>query len=93
MVDCKYNGKRSDGVETCETFSTENYKLLQTETGIIYGSSVVDVIAGYDGEGKPYSRYHYTETDEKDEPESEEATVEEYDEALSELGVNVNDEA
>ena len=51
----------------CETYSDENYKLKQVETNIIYGSSVIDVIAGYDEQGKPYSRYHYEETDEKDE--------------------------
>lgn len=52
----------------CETYSDENYKLKQVETNIVYGSSVIDVIAGYDEQGKPYSRYTYIETDEKDEP-------------------------
>lgn len=55
-------------VDLLETYSDENYKLKQIETDVIYGSSVIDVIAGYD-EGKPYSRYTYEETDEKDEPE------------------------
>lgn len=52
----------------CETYSTENLKLKQEETGIIYGCSVIDTIAGYK-DRKPYSRFTYTETDEKDEPE------------------------
>lgn len=50
----------------CETFSTENFKLRQIETGEVYGYSVVDVIDGYDETGKPYSRFTYEETDEKD---------------------------
>ena len=56
-------------VDLCETYSDENYCLLQDETDIVYGASVVDVIAGYDDDGKPYSRYHYIETDKKDESE------------------------
>ena len=56
-------------VDLCETYSNENYCLLQYETGIVYGSSVVDVIAWYDDDGKPYSQYHYIETDKKDESE------------------------
>lgn len=58
--------------DLCRTFSTENFKLKQEETGIVYGSSVIDVIEGYDDDGKPYSRYTYTETDEKDEESEEE---------------------
>ena len=76
--------------DLCETFSTGNFKLRQTETGIIYGSEVVDIIAGFDG-GKPYSRYHYAETEEKDEPQSDEPSSEDYENALSELGVDVDD--
>ena len=56
-------------VDLCETYSDENYRLRQDETGVVYGASVVDVIAGYDDHGKPYSRYHYIETDKKDESE------------------------
>lgn len=56
----------------CNTYSTENFRLKQIETGIIYGSSVIDTIEGYDDDGKPYSRYSYIETDEKDEESEEE---------------------
>lgn len=62
----------SGKVDLCRTFSTENFKLRQEETGIVYGSSVIDVIEGYDDDGKPFSRYTYTETDEKDEESEEE---------------------
>lgn len=92
MIDRNYAGKRSDGVELVETFSTENYTLKQEETGIVYGSSVIDVIEGYFDDGKPYSRYHYAETNEKDESELEEPTAKEYDKALSELEIDINDE-
>lgn len=57
----------SGTVDLVETYSDEGYKLRQEETGIVYGCSVIDVIAGYDEQVIPYSRYHYTETDEKDE--------------------------
>lgn len=67
MVIPEYYRTRSDGVELMRSYSDENYKLRQVETDIIYGSSVIDVIAGYN-EGIPYSRYTYVETDEKDEP-------------------------
>lgn len=57
--------------DLCETYSTDGYKLLQTETGLVYGNSVVDVIEGYDSNGKPYSRYTYRETAELADDESE----------------------
>lgn len=49
--------------DLCETYSTEGYRLHQVETGITYGSSVIDVIEGFNGD-KPYSRYTYVETEE-----------------------------
>lgn len=52
-------------VDLCETFSDAGYKLLQVETGIVYGCSVIDIIDGFIG-NKPYSRFNYSETDEKD---------------------------
>ena len=52
--------------DLCRTFSKEGYKLLQTDTGVTYGYEVIDEIAGMNGE-KPFSRYHYEETDEIDE--------------------------
>lgn len=66
----------SGTVELVETYSDENYKLKQEETDRVYGSSVIDAIAGYDEENVPYSRYTYTETDEKDEPIPEEVIEE-----------------
>lgn len=48
----------ADTMDLLETYSTEGYKLLQADTGIIYGSSVID----------PLDHAHtYIETDEKDE--------------------------
>ena len=57
----------SGTIDLVETYSTEKFKLKQEETGIVYGHSVIDVIAGYDEDDVPYSRFTYTETDEKDE--------------------------
>lgn len=54
----------NENVNLCETYSTDGYKLLQRETNFVYGSSVVDVIEGYDSNGEPYSRFTYVETDE-----------------------------
>ena len=82
--------KTQDGAkDLIRTYSDENWRLKQVETDIKYGSSVIDVIAGYDKDGKPYSRYTYMETDEKDEPPApeEEATAEDYEAALERLGV------
>ena len=58
----------SGTIDLVETYSTRNLKLMQEETQTVYGHSVIDVIAGYDEDDVPYSRYHYTETDEPDEP-------------------------
>lgn len=67
MVDTREKKFATNPNLLCETFSTENYKLRQVETNTIYGSSVIDVIAGFDENGKPYSRFTYEETEEKDE--------------------------
>lgn len=56
--------------DLCETFSTENKKLLQKETGFVYGASVVDIIGGYNN-GKPYAPFTYEETGEYDVTESD----------------------
>lgn len=48
------------------TESTEGYKLLQNETGIVYGSVCVDVVS---------KNYTYTETDELDEVSTEDEYV------------------
>ena len=62
----------SGTINLVETYSDEFWKLKQTETGIIYGHSVIDTIAGYDEQDIPFSRYHYEETDQKDEDENDE---------------------
>jgi hypothetical protein len=56
----------SGTIDLIRTFSTENFKLLQNETGIVYGWEVIDAIVGYDENEHPYGRYTYTETNEKD---------------------------
>lgn len=66
MVQRRLTKDESGTINLVETYSDEDYKLRQEETGIVYGKSVVDVIAGYDEDNVPYSRYTYTETDEKD---------------------------
>ena len=55
--------------DLCNTYSTENKKLLQVETNRIFSHTVVDRIAGYDENNKPYSRFTYEETEEYDEEE------------------------
>lgn len=71
MIDRRFYARRTDGVELCETFSTENYKLKQVETDRIYGASVIDVVDGYDDDGKPYSRFTYIETETKDDEDGD----------------------
>lgn len=61
----------SGAVDLLDTYSDENWKLKQVETGKEYGHSVIDIIIGYDG-GEPYGRYTYTETDQQDEEEDDE---------------------
>ena len=53
--------------ELCEIYSDEGFKLHQEETGVIYGSSVVDALIGYDEFGEPFGKFHYIETEELDE--------------------------
>ena len=60
-----------DTINLCETYSTENYKLLQQDTGITYGKSVIDPIQGY-SDGFPYSKHTYIETDQPDTDREEE---------------------
>ena len=58
--------RETDGM--CETYSTENKKLLQYETGAIYGHYCFDVLEGYDDDGNPYCRFTYIETNIDDDP-------------------------
>ena len=59
-------------IDLCETYSTDKHKLLQVGTDILYDDIVTDIIAGYDENGNPYSRYSYIETDEFVQEEGEE---------------------
>lgn len=54
-----------------KTYSDKNFKLRQLETNIVYDSSVIDIIAGYDENNVPYSRYTYEEIDETEVLEDE----------------------
>lgn len=66
MIDTRLVKDVSGTTDLCETFTTDEDKVLkQVETGIVYGSSVIDVIAGYKDD-KPYSRYTYEEVDKQD---------------------------
>lgn len=58
---------KNDKIDLCETYSTEDYRLKQVETNVVYGKSVIDIIEGFDENNIPYSRYTYIETNEKDE--------------------------
>ena len=53
MVKKEYCSTRADGVKLYKTYSTENFKLRQVETGHIYDSAI-------DVENAPYT---YVETD------------------------------
>ena len=59
--------KTINNKDLCETFTDDNTKkLLQVETNTTYGSSVLDLIAGFNG-NKPYSRFTYQEVDKSEE--------------------------
>ena len=53
MVKKEYHSTRTDGVKLYKTYSTENFKLRQVETGYVYDSAI-------DVENAPYT---YEETD------------------------------
>lgn len=65
MVTSRYYRTRNDGIELMETYSTENKNLRQIETDTVYGTSVIDVIEGYN-DGVPYGAHTYEETNEGD---------------------------
>ena len=63
MIDTRVVKDESGMIDLCETFTDDESKVLkQIETGIIYGNSVIDVIAGFYWD-KPYSRFTYEEID------------------------------
>ena len=70
---------RSDEVKLYRTYSDEDYRILQVETGQVFDEAI-DVET---------SNYTYEETEEKTETK---ATEQDYIEALNELGVDTNEE-
>lgn len=62
----------------CETYSTLGKNLLQIETNIIYSSSVIDRLEGYNENGEPYSRFTYIE-------DNDEVTQEEIAQAIESI--------
>lgn len=92
MINIKIVKDESGTFDLCETFSTIGMKLRQLETSIVYGHSVIDVIAGYGADGKPYSRFTYEETDIPDEPSDDDPTREELKEMLNIITGGDNDE-
>ena len=59
----KYDGNPS---VLCETYSTVGKRLVQEETGFVFGEAVQDIIEGYDETGNPYSRFHYVEENQEE---------------------------
>jgi hypothetical protein len=76
MIKTRVTLNASGTKELCETYSIEGFKLKQEDTGTIYGRSVIDVIAGYDAQGFPYSKFNYVETEEYDEIEGDSSDIE-----------------
>ena len=62
MIKCDFFKKTSEGLILCRTYSTENYLLLQNETGEKY-SEAIDIAIEENGVYKP-KYYNYTETNE-----------------------------
>ena len=75
MVKKEFYKTRKDGVNLYRTYSDNNYKIKQIETGNIYDEAI-------DIENAPYT---YEETDMPIEEEN--ATEQDYLEALAKLGV------
>lgn len=81
MIRTDFFRKREDGVDLYRTYSDANVMIRKTGTEEIY-SEAIDV---------ENSGFSYTETDIPIEEESEEATIEDYQNALKELGVSIDD--
>ena len=62
MIKCEFFKKTSERLILCRTYSTENYLLLQNETGEKY-SEAIDIAIEENGVYKP-KYYTYTETNE-----------------------------
>lgn len=76
MIDTRVVKDSSGEIDLCETYSVDGFCLIQDNTNIIYGSSAIDTIEGY-FDGKPYSRFNYSETEIKDEFYAEEEVIDE----------------
>jgi hypothetical protein len=81
MIIKEFYKTREDGVNLYRAYSDEGMYIIQNETGNEY-SEAIDI------EGKAYT---YTETDKPIEVEATEATAEDYQSALEDLGVNFNE--
>lgn len=62
MIKCDFFRKTSEGLILCRTYSSENYILLQNETGQKY-SEAIDIAIEENGIYKP-KYYTYIETNE-----------------------------
>ena len=62
MIKCEFFKKTSEGLILCRTYSSENYILLQNETGEKY-IEAIDLSIRENGRSKP-KYYTYTETHE-----------------------------
>lgn len=76
MIITEFYKTRTDGVNLFRTYSNEGKKIIQNETGVVYDEAI-------DVENAPYT---YTESEEFVESE---ATAEDYESALAEMGVEV----
>lgn len=76
MIKTEYIGNR------IRHYSDNGFRILQNETGIVYDDAV-DVLP---------CKYTYTETNEPIPVETEEATEQDYLNALNELGVKTDEE-
>lgn len=83
MIQREFYRTRNDGVNLYRTYSDEGMVILQNETGVEYDEAI-DV---------EDALYTYSETDKPIESGNvNEATAEDYEQALEELGVNFNEE-
>lgn len=76
MIIKEFYMTRSDGVKLYRNYSNEGKFIIQNETGVVYDEAI-------DVENAPYT---YTESEEFVESE---ATAEDYESALAEMGVEV----
>lgn len=81
MIKTEYFKTRKDGVKLYRNYSTDSFYIVQNETGFEY-------IEAIDIENSPYT---YLETD-KPINNTEEATEQDYINALAEFGVIENEE-